>query len=127
MTGDLDEIIGALHGDKQRVLKGQLQSIEEEVVERKVISAEVALGVNEELSKLRNEIINLEVPHENAVDVSRKDRMVLERERLELSKELREEQRDAWKDVQQLKREEREVEKALTTQEQDHKRVKELL
>jgi hypothetical protein len=51
----------------------------------------------------------------------------LEREKLDLTKELREEQRDAWKDVQILKREEREVENELLGNDQRHKRTKELL
>ena len=76
---------------------------------------------------LRSAIMNLEPAHENAPDVERKDRIVLERARLDLTKEFREEERDAWKDIQQLRREEREVEKELTTDDQRHKRIKDLL
>ena len=125
--GEVDELIGALHGDKTAVLRGQLRRIEEEIVERRRISKENEALLEEEASVLRNAILNLEPAHENASDVERKDRMVLERERLDLTKELRQEERDAWKDIQQLRREEREVEKELTTGDQRHKRIKDLL
>ena len=125
--GEVDELIGALHGDKKAVLKGQLRSIEGEIVERRRISHHNERVVQEEAGALRNAVMNLEPAHENAPDVERKDRMVLERERLDLTKELREEERDAWKDIQQLRREEREVEKELTTDEQRHKRIQDLL
>jgi hypothetical protein len=124
---DIEELLSALHGDKKSVLRAQLRTIEGEIQERERISKNNEQRVQEEAGTLRNAIINLEPPHANAPDVERKDRMVLERERLELTKELRLEERDAWKDVQQLRREEREVEKELTTEEQRHKRNKDAL
>lgn len=127
LTDEIDEVLGALHGDKQKVLKGQLKGIEQEIVERRLIAADTSLSVNDELTELGSEISNLRHADENQPDVERKDRMVLEREKLDLTKELRVEERDAWKDVQQLKREEREVEKELVGNEQRHKRTKELL
>jgi hypothetical protein len=127
LTDEIDEVLGALHGDKQKVLKGQLKGIEEEIVERRLIAADTSLSVNDQLTELGSEIANLRHADENQSDIERKDRMVLEREKLDLTKELRVEERDAWKDVQQLKREEREVEKELVGNEQRHKRTKELL
>jgi hypothetical protein len=127
MSDDVDDLLGALHGDKKRVLKGQLTDIEKEIVERRLIAADTSIAVNEEIGELRNEVVNLQPASEQMPDVARKDRLALERERSELTRELRLEQRDAWKDVQQLRREEREVEKELTVSEQQHKRVKELL
>jgi uncharacterized protein with von Willebrand factor type A (vWA) domain len=124
---DIDAVLGALHGDKQHVLKEQLRSIEKEIVERRLINADTAIQVNEEVQELGSEIENLRPAHENAHDVERKDRLVLERERLDLTKELREDQRDGWKDVQMLKREEREVENELLGNDQRHKRTKDLL
>ncbi len=124
---DIDEVLGGLHRDKQHVLKEQLKSIEKEIVERQLITADTAITVHEEVREVGTEIENLRPAHENAPDVERKDRLVLERERLDLTKELREDQRDAWKDVQILKREEREVEKELLGNEQQHKRTKEVL
>lgn len=127
MTDDIDALLGGLHDDKQKVLKEQIKTIEKEIVEREVIGVENRVTVAEEVGLLRDEILNLRPPHEQVGDVHRKDRQVLEREQLDLTKELREERRDAWKDIQQLKREEREVEKELLGNEQRHKRTKELL
>lgn len=127
MTNDIDEILGGMHEDKQRVLKKQVRSIEDEITERRLIAADNTLVVKDELRELGTEIANLRHHDENLPDVERKDRMVLEREQLDLSKELRLEVRDAWKDVQQLKREEREVEKELVGNEQRHKRTRDLL
>jgi hypothetical protein len=124
---DLDGIVTGLHDDKKRVLKGQLRSIEEEIVERRLIAADTSLQVHDEVHDLNNAILQLLPPHPHVPDVERKDRMVLEREKLDLTKEVREEQRDSWKDVQQLKREEREVENVLLGEEQRHRRTKEFL
>jgi hypothetical protein len=124
---DLDVALDGVHADKEKVLKGQLRSIEREIVERRLIAADTSLQVHDEVSDLRNDIINLTPAHENTPDVARKDRMVLEQEERALTKEIREEQRDTFKDVQALKREERDVEKELLTEEQRHKRTKDLL
>ena len=124
---DIDEVLGGLHRDKQHVLKEQVKSIEREIVERRLISADTKIVVNEEAGELANQIANLRPANPQLADVERKDRVVLEREKLDLTKELREEQRDAWKDVQILKREEREVENELLGNDQRHKRTKELL
>ena len=127
MSGDdVDTALAAQHIDKKLLLKGQLRSIEEEIVERRLIAADTSLQVHDEVGELDNTILKLQPAHENVPDVERKDRMVLEREKLDLTKEIREEQRDSWKDVQNLKREEREVEKELVTEDQAHRRTKEL-
>lgn len=123
---DVDIALESRHADKKAVLKGQLRSIEEELTERRLIAADTALQVHDEVGVIDNTLANLRPAHENAPDVERKDRMVLEREKLELTKELREEQRESWNDVQALKREEREVEKELVSEGQRHKRSKEL-
>ena len=83
--------------------------------------------MHDEVGQLDNTMANLRPAHEHSPDVERKDRMVLEREKLDLTKELREEQRETWNDVQALKREERDVEKELMSEDQRHKRTKELL
>ena len=127
MTDDIDIALDEAHADKKQLFKGQLRSIEQEIVERRLIAADTALQVHDEVGELDNTIANLRPAHENAPDIERRDRMVLEREKLDLTKELREEQRDSWKDVQHLKTEERTVEKELVGEEQRHKRTKELL
>jgi hypothetical protein len=127
MADDLDVALDGAHTDKKRLFKTQLRSIEEEIVERRLIASDTTLQVHDEVGELENAIANLRPAHESAADMERKDRMVLEREKMELTRELREEQRDSWKDVQHLKAEEREVEKELIDESQRHKRTKELL
>jgi hypothetical protein len=119
MTDDLDVALDAAHTDKKSLFKNQLRSIEEEIVERRLIASDTTLQVHDEVGELENVIANLRPMHESAPDT--------EREKMELSKELREEQRDSWKDVQHLKQEEREVEMELVGENQRHKRTKELL
>lgn len=127
MTDDIDAVVDALHGDKKAVLKDQVKTIEQEIVERRLIASDNALAIHEELTELKTEGQNLAHAGEGLPDRDRKERLAVEKERLELSRELRAEQRDAWKDVQNLKREEREVEKELSTSEKEHRRARELL
>lgn len=123
----LDTAVDALHGDKKAVLKDQVKSIEKEIAERRLIAVDNAVTIDEELSELKTEALNLTHAEEGVPDRDRKERLAVEKERLDLSRELREEQRDAWKDVQNLRREEREVEKELSTSEKEHRRARELL
>ena len=127
MTDDLDAVVDALHGDKKAVLKDQAERIEKDIGERRLIAADNALAIEEDLTALKTESLNLTHTEEGLPDYDRKDRLLVEKERLELSRELREEQRDSWKDVQNLRREEREVEKELSTSEKEHRRARELL
>lgn len=130
MTGQPDElsaVIDALHGDKKAVLKDQVKTIEEEIGERRLIAADTSLVIKDELQELRNESLNLTHTEEGLGDRDRKDRLFVEKQRLDLSRELRGEQRDSWKDVQNLRREEREVEKELSTSDKEHRRARELL
>jgi hypothetical protein len=124
---ELDVVIDALHGDKKAVLKDQVKTIEDEIGERRLIAADTSLVIKDELQELRNETLNLTHAEEGQGDRDRKDRLAVEKQRLDLSRELRGEQRDSWKDVQNLRREEREVEKELSTSEKEHRRARELL
>jgi hypothetical protein len=127
MTNELDVVIDALHGDKKAVLKDQVKTIEDEIGERRLIAADTSLVIKDELQELRNETLNLTHTEEGQGDRDRKDRLAVEKQRLDLSRELRGEQRDSWKDVQNLRREEREVEKEISTSEKEHRRARELL
>ncbi|KAA0254714.1 MAG: hypothetical protein EDX89_08445 [Acidobacteria bacterium] len=123
----LDTVVDALHGDKKAVLKDQVKSIEKEIAERQLIAVDNTVAIDEELTELKTETLNLSHAEEGVPDRDRKERLAVEKERLDLSRELREEQRDAWKDVQNLRREEREVEKELSTSEKEHRRARDLL
>jgi hypothetical protein len=92
-----------------------------------LIAADTSLVIKDELQELRNESLNLTHTEEGLGDRDRKDRLFVEKQRLDLSRELRGEQRDSWKDVQNLRREEREVEKELSTSDKEHRRARELL
>jgi len=124
---ELDVVIDALHGDKKAVLKDQVKTIEEEIGERRLIAADTSLVIKDDLQELRNESLNLTHTEEGQGDRDRRDRLAVEKQRLDLSRELREEQRDSWKDVQNLRREEREVEKELSTSDKEHRRARDLL
>ena len=128
MTDDeFSAIVDALHGDKRAVLRDQVKSIEDEIGQRRMIAVENKVSINEELRELKTESLNVSHAEEGLPDAERKDRLVIEKERLALSRELRAEERDTWKDVQNLRREEREVEKELSTSARDHRRARELL
>lgn len=123
--GELAEIVAALHGDRAGVLKAQLTSIDAEIGERRLVAVDTTLVVHDELGRLRDEELNLtndQNPNEHL-----RERLALQQEELGLSRELREEQRDSWKDVQSLRQEQRLVEKELTVEDHHHKRTKELL
>ena len=103
---ELDGVLDALHGDRKALLTSQLRSIEEEVVERRLIATDTTLVVHDEVGELTNELLNLP-------DGQRQERLQLAREQRGLRREVRDELRNAWKEVQALRTEERLVEKEL--------------
>jgi hypothetical protein len=122
-------LIAALSGEKETVLKLQHHRIDEEITERREIDRENLADIAEEKKEVRAEMLKLEPENEMVGDGGdkRKDRITLERDKLTLSKEEREEKRACWADTQNLKREDREVEKALVQQDQRRKRIDELM
>jgi hypothetical protein len=116
---ELDGVLDALHGDRKGVLTAQLRSIEEEVVERRLIATDTTLVVHDEVNALTNEVINMP-------DSQRVERLQLMREQRGLRREVRDEQRNAWKEVQALRQEERLVEKELLQAVKVHDRHKDL-
>ena len=122
-------VIAAVHGEKEELLKLQHQTIEEELGERQQIHTENLTDIAAEKKEVRDEMLKLEPENEMVGDGGdkRKDRITLERDKLMLSKEERDEKRACWADQQNLKREEREVEKELLRNEQRKKRVDELM
>jgi hypothetical protein len=123
-------IKAALHGDKEEVLKEQHDSIEQEIQKREKIDVANVKHVEEDIVQLHNEILGFKyLDGENLRETpdQRRDRLNLVKVELDLTKELRLENRDTWKDVQVLKQEERVVEKELTTLAQRKKRYDEIL
>lgn len=122
-------LIAALSGEKETVLKLQHRRIDEEIAERREIDRQNLAEIAEEKKEVREEMLKLDPENEMTGDGGdrRKDRITLERDKLMLSKEERDEKRACWTDTQNLKREDREVEKALVQQDQRRKRIDELI
>lgn len=122
-------LIAAVNGDKTKTLELQHQMITDEIGERRTIDKTNLNEIAEEKKEVRAEMQKLEPENEIVGDGGdrRKDRITLERDKLTLSKEERDERRGCFNDVQNLKREDREVEKALLQQEQRRKRIDELM
>lgn len=115
---DIDIIHAAMSGDRQTVLKDQLERIDREITQRLAINITTRHAVHELIMELRNDIISLDPPHEGAPDDigARHERLVLKRELRALTVRLMDEQRACWTDKQTLHTEARLVEKELLTQ-----------
>ena len=120
---DLAVLAAALHGDKETVLKAQVKDIHDEIGERRLIAVDTSLAIEGEVLEIDSERANLQPRNPQEPDTQRQARMTIEKEKLDLTKELRTEQRESWKDVQNLKREERDATKELLTQEARRKRL----
>jgi len=128
MTGqpvdDIDRVTAALSGDKRAVLQEQMKSIGREKLERFVIEVLTNKDIAEQVSELRNELLRMQPPDGAREDPQeRRDRLVVEKEMLDLKREGRDETRSTWRDVQNLEREKREVEKELLITGQRDKRL----
>lgn len=124
-----EAVIAAVHGEKEDLLKLQHRAIEGEITERQDIHTTSVTAIADEKKEVRDEMLKLEPESEMVGDGGdrRKDRITLERDKLMLSKEERDENRACWTDKQNLKREEREVEKELLRNDQRRKRIDELM
>jgi len=125
---DNNSLFAAMQGDKKIVLKEQVLRIEEEIKEREKVDRFTLDVIEQEILEIQNEILKLRPmgPSHGASAELRKELQEMEKEKLVLSKEKRVEKRDAWKDVQVLKQEERDVEKELSQIEKRRERYKEM-
>jgi len=125
-----EAVIAAVHGEKEELLQLQHCLIQEEVKVRKQLERSNLAAIKADEAEVRAEVLQL-VPEseEGGHDdpERRKERHALEREQLALSREERTEQRAYWTDVQPLTKEDRDIHKALLTQEQRKKRIDELM
>jgi hypothetical protein len=121
---DLDTVLGALHQEKLVVLRGQLSGIAVEIGERERIAHHIGLSLDAELLTVGSTILNLTRPE--SPDLYLKERVALEDQRRSLRKELRDEQRSAWQDVQELRREHRQIEQEVVQAGQRRTRLEEL-
>ncbi len=129
MKDDIDIIHAAMSGDRQTVLKDQLERIDREITQRLAINITTRHAVHELIMELGNDIIALEPPHDGAPDDlgARHERLLLKRELRELTIRLVDEQRACWNDKQTLQTEARLVEKELLTQRLRDKRLTDYL
>ena len=113
-------ILKAVHGDKEEVLQEQHASIEKEIADRKRIDSEVKERIDQDIVEVDTAVMQAQPGNSDEV-------ITLSKERLDLSKEKREEERECWKDIQDLKEEQRGVEKDLLTTEKKKERFTQIL
>ncbi len=131
-TKDLatEAVLAAVHGDKDDLLHLQHALIQEEVKERKNVERKNLAGIKADEGDVTNAI--LKTLPENDMDAfdspeKRKERYLLEQEKLQLHREERAEERAYWTDVQPLTKEDREIHKAMLGHDQRKKRLDELM
>lgn len=103
----IDDLLHGLHRDKSLTIEEQLLALEREIAARRLVSAEHTVRLFAQITELSEQILRLRPEHENAFDVHQRSREPLERERRQLERELVEELRSRWRDMQELKREQR--------------------
>ena len=122
-------VMDAVHGDKEIILKGQQENIKKEIEERKKIDQKVKEVIEKEILEVDNKILETK-PAGTFLNLSPdvlREVVTLDKEKLGLSKEERDEEKDCWKDVQHLKEEERTVEKELLSSEKKKERFMDIL
>jgi len=131
-TKDLatEAVLAAVHGDKDDLLHLQHALIQEEVKERKKVERKNLAGIKADETEVTNVILKTLPENDmNAFDSpeKRKERYLLEQEKLQLHREERAEERAYWTDVQPLTKEDREIHKAMLGHDQRKKRLNELM
>lgn len=121
---DLDAVLGKMHEEKTAVLRSQLSGIAVEVGERNAIASKIKGSLETELLAIGSTILNLTRPE--SPDLYLRERVQLDEQRRALTRELRAEERDAWRDVQELRREHRLIEQEIVQALQRRERLEEL-
>lgn len=114
LVTDVDIIAAALSGDRRAVITEQLETIEREIIERLAINLTTRQAIHELIHEVRQDILSLE-PHEGESDLRSQERFALKEEFRKLVLRLADEQRDCWNDKQELKKEARALQAALST------------
>ncbi len=121
---DLTGVLDAMHEEKSLVLRGHLSGIAVEIGERERISQLVTTSLEVEALDLGSTILNLTRPE--SPDLYLKERIALQEHRRSLQRELREEHIGRWRDIQELRREHRQIEQELTQAGQRRQRLEDL-
>jgi hypothetical protein len=123
-TEELSDVLGSLHADKARVLRTQLSGIAVEITERYRIANVLTTALNDEALEIGSTLLNL--VKQECADAYLRERIALSEQRRTLTKELRSEQRESWRDVQELRREQRTIEQELVEAGQRRQRLEDL-
>lgn len=99
---DIDLITAALHGDKKAVLRAELVLVHNELGQRLRINTAQRDALATELSAVRQRIIDLSPPGDAGTHHTREE-LAEEKEYAKLAHEWRQEQKDCWNDLQQLR------------------------
>jgi len=121
---DLGAVVEAMYDDKKIVLRSQLTGIAVELAERQRISSAISRSLHDESLDLGSTIANM--TRLDAPDLYLKERVTMEEQRRSLTRELRGEQLNAWRDLQELRREQRSIEQELVQAVQRNKRLEEM-
>ena len=124
MTDDLGAVLEALHADKSVLLRSQHASIAVEVAERQRIASMLTRSLQEEILDIGSTILNLTRPEQP--DLYLRERVTMEDQRRNLTRDLRTEQLAAWQDVQELKREQRLLAQELVQATQRRQRLEDV-
>src|SRR5438309_10790337 len=103
----IDDLLHGLHQDKTQTIDDQLIAIEREIATRRLVSAEHTARLFEQIADLTTEINGLLPEHEQALDPHKVIRQGVEHERRLLEREITDELRQRWRDLEALKREQR--------------------
>jgi hypothetical protein len=104
---NLDDLLGRLHDDATARLEDRLVSVEQELMRRRLLSAETVTDLFAQIQELNEEIMRLMPEGEHALDPHRIIRQGLERERRALRRDLCGELLARWSDAQDLRKEHR--------------------
>src|SRR5262249_36151766 len=118
----IDDLLRGLHEDRTGTVEEQLSSLEREISKRRLVSAETVVTLFGQIGELRQQILRLLPEHKEAPDQRRAEREPLERERRQLERELQEELRNRWRDLQDLHREHRQLTRERTEELQRYER-----
>ena len=122
------QLLGAVHGDQESLLREQLRKIEAQKAERERLSNVFLESMREDLLRLGTLLLQL-TPEPSTAETPdvRHDRLSLERDRQTLAREGRDERRSCWLDQQTLEEEQRQLEKELTGHAKRRARLEDLL
>lgn len=119
---NIDDVLDDLFTDRQSTITEQLAQIEREITKRRLASAERSIILFDQIRELQEQILHLQPENDMTPDLQRSMREPLERERRLLERDLQDEIRDRWRDIQSLKQEQRQLLRERREQTQHYER-----